>query len=37
MFRATILIGVDFMFNFKIMVLEDNNINIIISLSSLIS
>lgn len=37
MFYATILIGVDFMFNFKIMVLEDNNIDIIVSLSSLIS
>lgn len=37
MFHATILIGVDFMFNFKIMVLEDDNIDIIISLSNLIS
>lgn len=37
MFHATILIGVDFMFNSKIMILEDNNISIIISLSSLIS
>lgn len=37
MFHATILIGVDFMFNSKIMMLEDNNIDIIISLSSLIS
>lgn len=37
MFHATILTGIDFMLNSKIMMLEDNNINIIISLSSLIS
>lgn len=37
MFHATILIGVDFMFSSKIMMLEDNNIDITISLSSLIS
>lgn len=36
MFYATVLIGVDFMFNFKIMVVDDSNIDIIISLSSLI-
>lgn len=36
MFHATVLIGVDFMFNFKIMVVDDSNIDIIISLSSLI-
>lgn len=36
MFHATILIGVDFMLISKIMMLEDNNFDIIISLSSLI-
>lgn len=37
MFHATILIGVDFMSSSKIMMLEGNNIDMIISLSSLIS
>lgn len=36
-FYATVLIGVDFIFNFKIMVLEDSDIDTDIALYSLMS